>query len=310
MQPTPIRIGTRGSPLAMAQTNEVRGLLLQAAGGETEDADWLETLIIKTTGDAILDRPLADIGGKALFTREIDEAMLDGRIDLAVHSVKDLPTPLPDGIAIVAVLRRRDPRDAFISLQHTSIADLPEGAIVGTASVRRQAQLLRVRPDLRIGPMRGNVGTRLEKLKNGEAAATFLAIAGLQRLGMAEKATKILPPEEMLPAVGQGAIAITARTDDARMAETAQALNDAKAMSEVTAERAMLAALGGSCRTPIAGLAQVAADRIEFSGLIARADGSEIVSTERSGAAVDAEAMGYDAGDELKRRGGPDFLTY
>jgi hydroxymethylbilane synthase len=306
----PIRIGTRGSPLALAQTKEVYGLLMAAANIAEADEAKPEIVVIRTTGDAILDRPLAEIGGKALFTREIDDAMLEGKIDLAVHSVKDLPTPLPDGIAIVAVLRRRDPRDAFLSLTAKSLAELPEGALVGTASVRRQAQVLRVRPDLRVEPMRGNVGTRLAKLESGEAAATFLAIAGLQQLDKADAATMILEPEDMLPAVGQGAIAITARAGDADLAGMVKPLNDDIAFTEIDAERAMLAALGGSCRTPIAGLARAGdSGRLTLRGLVARVDGTLFLATDRAGSHTDAAAMGHDAGEELKRRGGSDFLT-
>jgi len=297
-----LRIGTRRSPLALAQAHEVRDLLLAAGGA------GIEIVEIKTTGDKILDRPLADIGGKGLFTKEIDEALVDGRVDLAVHSTKDLETWLAPGLVLAAVLEREDPRDAFISKTAHSLDALPRGAVVGTASLRRQAQILNHRPDLRVQPLRGNVQTRMRKLGAGEVDATLLALAGLRRLGMADVATEILEPERLLPAVGQGAIGITCRDADAPTLAVLATLNHAESMVRVKAERAMLAALDGSCRTPIAGLAEITGDGLRLRGLVARPDGSEIVATARSGAPADAEAMGRDAGEELKRRAGPGFF--
>jgi len=295
-----LRIGTRGSPLALAQAHQVQGLL---APLETE------VVIIKTTGDKVLDRPLADIGGKGLFSKEIDEALLDNRVDIAVHSTKDLETWMPDGIVLPVFLEREDPRDAFISDKADSLDDLPAGCIIGTSSLRRQAQILARRPDLRVEPFRGNVQTRLKKLADGEADATLLALAGLNRLGMADVAAAILEPEVLLPAVGQGVIGITCRDGDPAALEIVSTLNHAPSWDRVTAERAMLLALDGSCRTPIGGLAEIDEGGImTLRGLVARADGSEIIETSRRGPAADAEALGRDAGEELRGRAGPDFF--
>ncbi len=300
MDDSPIlRIGTRGSPLALAQTHEVQGLL----GAETEIVE------IKTTGDKVQDRPLADIGGKGLFTKEIDEALVDGRVDLAVNSMKDLETWLPDGIILAAVLEREDPRDAFISHKASSLDDLAAGSVIGTSSLRRQAQILNRRPDLRVEAFRGNVQTRMKKLKDGEADATLLALAGLRRLGMADAATEILEPDVLLPAVAQGAIGITCRDNNDRVLEILAGLNHQQTWDRITAERAMLAALDGSCRTPIGGLAEIGDDgTLTLRGLIAKADGSEIIETMRNGPVADAEAMGRDAGEELRSRAGPGFF--
>lgn len=304
----PLRIGTRGSPLALAQTEAVRGRLLAAFPTLDEDGA-LSVVVIRTTGDRVLDRPLAEIGGKGLFTKEIDEAMLARRIDIAVHSAKDLPTWLPDGIVLAATLPREDPRDAFVSAIATGIADLPAGARVGTASLRRQAQLLARRPDLAVVPLRGNVRTRLDKVAGGIVAATFLAVAGLKRLNLADRATSILGEDEMLPAVGQAAIAITCRADDGCALALLAAVNDESTAAEVAGERAMLSVLDGSCRTPIAGLARVdAASRLSLRGLVARPDGSRLLITDRTGPVADAESMGADAGEELRRRAGPGFF--
>ncbi len=295
-----LRIGTRASPLALAQAHEVQGLL------EPEATELVE---IKTTGDKVLDRPLAEIGGKGLFTKEIDEALLDGRVDLAVHSMKDLETWLADGIVIAAVLEREDVRDVFISEKAESLESLPAGSLVGTSSLRRQAQILDRRPDLRVEAFRGNVQTRLKKLKDGEADATLLALAGLKRLGMADVATEILGTDVMLPAVAQGAIGITCRGEDDRVLERLAALNHSRTWDRITAERAMLAALDGSCRTPIGGLAEIGDDgALTLRGLIAKADGTEIIETTRNGPAADAEALGRDAGEELRKRAGPGFF--
>ena len=262
-----------------------------------------------STGDKVRDRPLAEIGGKGLFTKEIDEAMLAGRIDVAVHSMKDLPTWLPDGIVLACMLPREDPRDALICARGQSLSALPAGSIVGTASLRRKAQVLHRRPDLRVVPLRGNVHTRLRKVSRGEVDATLLALAGLRRLGLGDAATAVLAAEEMLPAVGQGAIGLTCRTADAAARDLLAALDHSATTTRVSAERAMLEVLDGSCRTPIAALAELdGADGLSLRGLVARPDGSELLETARAGAAADAGALGRDAGDELRRRAGPGFF--
>ncbi|MCW5699544.1 MAG: hydroxymethylbilane synthase [Rhodospirillales bacterium] len=303
-----LRIGTRGSPLALAQTEMVRAALVKLF------PDWalpgaIEVVVITTSGDKILDRPLADIGGKGLFTKEIDAALLDGKIDLAVHSVKDLPTRLPDGIRFVATLPREDPRDAYISPRFNALAKMPAGAVIGTASLRRQAQVLYRRPDLSVVSFRGNVQTRLRKLAAGEVDATLLAMAGLKRLGMAETATDIIAEEDMLPAVGQGAVGITCRTDDDRTSRRLLEITDETTMTCVAAERSLLQALDGSCRTPIAGLAKLGADHVlSVRGLVARPDGREVVKGDRSGDPEDASALGFDLGMELRRQAGSNFF--
>ncbi len=309
MTNTPIlRIGTRGSPLALAQAHEIRGRLA-ARHAELAPDGAVEIVVIKTTGDAILDRALAEVGGKGLFTKEIDEAQLDGRVDLAVHSMKDVPTWLPDGLVLPCMPEREDPRDVFVSDKAPSLADLPAGSLVGTASLRRQAQVLARRPDLRVGTFRGNVQTRLRKLAGGEADATLLALAGLNRLGMAEVVTEVIGTDVLLPAVGQGAIGITCRADDRRALDFLAPLNHQPTLTRVTAERALLAALDGSCRTPIAGLAELADDGgLSLRGLVARPDGSALWETARQGAAGDAEAMGRDAGEELLAAAGGDIF--
>ena len=308
MTTTPkLRIGTRGSPLAMAQTLEARDLLA-AANAELSTPDAIEVLEIKTTGDAILDRPLAEVGGKGLFTKELDVALMDGRVDIAVHSIKDVETFLPDGVVLAAFLEREDPRDAFLSLNAPSLAELPAGSVIGSASLRRQAQILNRRPDLKVTLLRGNVQTRLGKLAEGVVDATLLAYAGLRRLGLEEKISAVLSAEEMLPAVGQGAIGITCRADDASVLEWLAAVNHTETQIRVTAERALLAALDGSCRTPIGGLAEIDGDRLRLRGLVAREDGSEMFETERNGALHDAAAMGDDAGRELRARAGDDLF--
>jgi hydroxymethylbilane synthase len=302
-----LRIGTRGSPLALAQAREVRGRLSRAEPGLTEES--IEIVVIRTTGDRIQSRPLAEIGGKGLFTKEIENAMLAGTVDIAVHSMKDVPTQLPDGLIIAGLPVREDPRDALISGKATSLADLPAAATVGTSSLRRQALLLHRRPDLRVVPFRGNVETRLRKLAEGEVDATLLAIAGLRRLGRADAAAAVLAPEELLPAVCQGAIGIECRAGDRANRDRLAAITDGSTASCVTAERALLAGLDGSCRTPIAALAVLEHDRIWLRAQIARPDGASSIATERRGAASDAEALGDDAARELRRRGGPDFFA-
>ncbi len=300
-----LRIGTRGSPLALAQANEIR-TRLAAIHGLASDA--IALTVIRTTGDAIRDRPLAEAGGKGLFTKEIEEALLAGAIDIAVHSAKDMPTLLPAGLAIAAVPPREDARDVFISPKAGSLRELAQGARLGTASLRRAALALRSRPDLAIVNLRGNVETRLRKLDEGAADATLLALAGLKRLGLAHKATAVLAIEEFLPAVGQGILAVEARSEDARVLALLAPLNDAASSSALCAERAFLAELDGSCRTPIAGYAAVAAGRLDFRGLIARPDGSACLETAREAPLADAARMGADAGRELRARAGPDFF--
>ncbi len=306
----PLRIGTRGSPLAMAQAHETRDKL-KAQFPELEPDDAIEIIVIKTTGDAILDRPLADIGGKGLFTKEIDDAMLDGDIDIAVHSMKDVPTYLPGGIHLPCMLERRDVRDAFISNKTKRLWDLPQGAVVGTASLRRQALILNRRPDLKVVTFRGNVQTRLKKLGNGDVDATMLALAGLKRLDMEDVVTEAISTEEFLPAPGQGAIGITSRTDDNRANDYLAALNHEQTFIRVTAERAFLTVLDGSCRTPIAAHAWYDGENtLRFHGQVLRPDGTESFEATRSGPAAlaSAESMGRDAGFELKGHIGPDFF--
>ena len=299
-----LRIGARGSPLAQAQAIEVRDRLVDSGVAEAA-----LVVAIRTSGDRIQDRTLAEAGGKGLFTKEIDQALLDGGIDLAVHSMKDVPTWLADGLALPCMLEREDPRDVFISEAAPSLARLAPGAVVGTASLRRQAQILRRRPDLNVVPFRGNVETRLRKLGEGQADATLLALAGLKRLGMAHVATQVIEPDEILPAVGQGAIGIICRDGDGRVAGALAALNHARTMERVTAERAMLEVLDGSCRTPIAALAEVDdGGAMLLRGLISSPDGARVYETERRGPATEARAMGRDAGRELLELAGPGFF--
>jgi hydroxymethylbilane synthase len=301
-----LRIGTRGSPLALWQAREVRARLAAAHGVES---DSIAILPIRTTGDMIQDRPLSEAGGKGLFTKEIEQALIDGAIDLAVHSSKDMPTVLPAGLMLAACLPREDVRDAFISRKAATLAGLPHGAMVGTASLRRQAMVKRARPDVTVVPFRGNVETRLKKLGDGVVDATLLALAGLKRLGRTDAVTAILEVEEFLPAVGQGAIGIEARRDDARTRELISRIDHADTRTAIGAERAFLAALDGSCRTPIAGHARVAAGEVAFRGMILRPDGSEALEAARNGAIADAEKLGADAGYELKRRAAPNFFA-
>ncbi|MEM8551337.1 MAG: hydroxymethylbilane synthase [Pseudomonadota bacterium] len=301
---TPIRIGTRGSPLALAQAHMVADGLARQEGAEPP-----EIVVIKTKGDAILDKPLAEVGGKGLFVKEIQDALMDGRIDCAVHSAKDMETVLPAALTLGAFLPREDVRDAFISRGGVRLADLAEGAVVGTASLRRQALIRRARPDVRCEILRGNVQTRLAKLEAGECDATLLALAGLKRLGHAEVATEILDPSAFPPALAQGAIAIEIRRSDDRMIEAMKALNHADTETAVAAERGFLAALDGSCRTPIAGLATVADGTLTFSGLVATRDGARIEDIDTAGPAADAAEIGYEAGKSLRARIGDNFFS-
>jgi len=305
--PAPLlRIGSRGSPLALAQARMVRDRLMAVHG---LPAGAFEIVTFRTSGDRIQDRSLAEAGGKGLFTKELEEALLTGVIDLAVHSAKDMPTEQQPGLVIGAVLPREDPRDAFISAKAASLRELPPGAVVGTASLRRQAMVKMLRPDLAVIPFRGNVETRLRKLAAGEADATLLALAGLKRLGLADKATAVFETREFLPAAGQGIVAIEVRGDDARTFPLVQAIGDAAAATALTAEHAFLAVLDGSCRTPIGGLAELDGEALHFRGLIARPDGGAHFATERRGPVTDAAALGASAGRELRERAGPDFFV-
>jgi hydroxymethylbilane synthase len=302
-----LRLGTRGSPLALTQANMVRQALAQAHGLDT---DRIAIEVIRTSGDRIQDRPLSEAGGKGLFTKEIEEALLARTIDLAVHSSKDMPTLLPEGLMLSAFMPREDARDAFISRKAASIAGLPRGATIGTASLRRQAMMKRLRPDLNVVPLRGNVETRLRKLDEGVADATLLALAGLKRLGLTDAATAVLDADEFLPAVGQGAIGIETRADDASTRDLLAAIDHADTATALHCERAFLAVLDGSCRTPIGGHAMVANGRIRFRGMVIKPDGSEAHETSREGDVSDAEKLGADAGAELKGRAGPGFFSH
>jgi hydroxymethylbilane synthase len=304
-QSRPLRIGTRGSPLALYQANETRDRL-RAAHGLPEEA--VEIHVIKTSGDRIQDRALAEAGGKGLFTKEIEEALLDGSIDLAVHSSKDMPTVLPDGLALTAFLPREDVRDAIIAPTPGGIAGLAPGAVVGSASLRRQALLLKMRPDLKVELIRGNVDTRIRKVEEGAFAATLLALAGLKRLGLERHASAVLEIDVFPPAVGQGAICIESRSDDAETRRLLAAIDHRDTHIALTAERAFLGVLDGSCKTPIAGHARLVDGAVAFRGMILRPDGSESHETSRHVAIADAAAAGADAGAELKGRAGPGFF--
>lgn len=304
---SPLKIGTRGSPLALAQAYETRSRLM-AAHGLPEDA--LEIVVIKTTGDRILDRPLKEIGGKGLFTKEIEDAMLQGSIDIAVHSMKDMPTEQPAGLLLDCYLPREDVRDAFVSTAVTRIAELPEGAVVGSSSLRRRAQLANRRPDLKLVEFRGNVQTRLKKLEDGVAQATFLAMAGLNRLGMAHVARSAIEVEEMLPAVAQGAIGIERRADDARCAALLAAIHHGPTGQRLAAERAFLRELDGSCETPIAGLAILEGTEVWLRGEILRPDGSESITDEGRAPISDAASLGSDLARRLLARAPKGFFDW
>ncbi|MTI16822.1 hydroxymethylbilane synthase [Rhodobacteraceae bacterium RKSG542] len=305
MQTKLIRIGTRGSALALAQAHETRQRLMDAHGLPESS---FEIVVIKTTGDQIQDRPLSEAGGKGLFTKEIEEALLNNSIHLAVHSSKDMPTELPAGLALTAFLPREDVRDAFISRKVKRIEDLPHGAIVGSSSLRRQAQIKRLRPDLDVVIYRGNLQTRMRKLDEGVVDATFLAYAGLRRLGMEKEIASLLDTDTFLPAVGQGAICIETREDDSETIELLSAIHDSETQSRLMLERAFLAEMDGSCRTPIGGLALVDGDTISFKGEVIKPDGSVTHSVQRSGPLSNAEEIGREAGKELRARAGENFL--
>ena len=302
---TMLRIGTRGSPLALVQARMVQARLAAALG---VDVGAIELATIRTSGDVIQDRPLAEEGGKGLFTKEIEEALLDGRIDLAVHSAKDMPTLLPQGLMLAACLEREDARDVFISRKAPSLDALPHGAALGTTSPRRQAIAKRMRPDLRVVPLRGNVETRLRKLDGGQADAIILALAGLKRLGLQAQATKVMSVEEFLPAAAQGAIGIEAREKDSRVRDMLARIDHAETSVAVACERIFLAELDGSCRTPIAGHATLSGRVLHFRGLIVKADGSAAHETAVAGALEDAATIGADAGRALRQYAGPGFF--
>jgi hydroxymethylbilane synthase len=296
-----LKIGTRGSPLALYQANETKSRL-KAAHGLTDDD--IEIVVITTTGDRIRDRPLSEIGGKGLFTKEIEEALFAKEIHLAVHSMKDMPARLPDGLVMAALLPREDVRDAFLSPVAKDIGALPKGAVVGSSSVRRGAQLKRIRPDIEVIQFRGNVETRLKKLDEGVAQATFLAAAGLKRLGLADKITSLVPIDVMLPAVAQGCIGIEMREDDAKTREILSAINHEPSAIAVNCERAFLAALDGSCRTPLAGHAVIESGQVKFRGHALTLDGVHCFETVREGSPADAARMGAEAGEQVKAEGG------
>lgn len=305
MQTKALKIGTRASPLAMAQATETRARLM-AAHGLGEEA--FEIVPLTTTGDRILDRPLSEVGGKGLFTKELEEALFDGRIDIAVHSSKDMATTLPEGLEVSTFLPREDTRDAFIGKLAPSIVELPQGATVGSASLRRQALIRRMRPDLDVVIFRGNVQTRLRKLEEGIAAGTLLANAGLRRLGMEHIITDLMSLEMFPPAPGQGAIGIEIRSADAWVKQMLAPIDHEPTGQALACERAYLRVLDGSCRTPIAGHAVIDGDRLSFSGIILSVDGQEAHEVRAEGKATDAEAIGRAAGEEVRDRAGTRFF--
>jgi len=307
----PLRIGTRGSPLALAQARETRARLM-AAFDLPDEA--FEIAIIKTTGDdrSLIDADVAlkELGGKGLFTREIEDDMLAGRIDIAVHSMKDMPTLQPGGLLLDCYLPREDVRDAFVSLGHDSLADLPEGAVVGSSSLRRRAQLKARRPDLRVVEFRGNVQTRMKKLGDGVADATFLAMAGLRRLGMDDVVKTAVDVADMMPAIAQGAIGIERRADDGRAAAMLEAIHHGPTGQRLVAERAFLKGLDGSCQTPIAGLAELDGGTVRLRGEILRPDGSEVLTDDRSAPVEDGAALGAAMAQDLRARAGEGFFDW
>ena len=303
---SPLRIGTRGSPLALAQAYETRERLSIAFG---LSPDSFEIVVIKTTGDKVLNRPLKEIGGKGLFTKEIEEALLQESIDIAVHSMKDMPVQQPDGLILDTFLPREDVRDAFVSRIHKSLADIPQGATVGTSSLRRKAQLMSKRPDLKIVEFRGNVQTRLKKLDDGVAECTFLAVAGLNRLNMEDIITAPISTDEMLPAVAQGAIGIERREKDIKVATLLEAIHNSTTGLLLSAERAFLEALDGSCETPIAGLAEFKNENLRFRGEILKTDGSEVYSDEQVVSKEDASLVGIEMAHKLLSQAGNDFFS-
>ena len=303
----PLKIGTRGSPLALAQAHETRDRL--AAAFDLPQAAF-EIVVIKTTGDKVQDRPLKEIGGKGLFTKEIEEDLLSGAIDIAVHSMKDMPVAQPGGLLLDTYLPREDVRDAFVSLGFDSLAALPAGARVGTSSLRRAAQLRARRPNLEVVEFRGNVQTRMKKLGDGVADATFLAMAGLRRLGMEEVVKSAIAVEDVLPAVAQGAIGIERRAADSRAAALLEAIHDGPTGQRLAAERAFLAGLDGSCQTPIAGLAELEGGMLRLRGEILRPDGSETLQDEAKAPIEDGAALGAEMAARLRGQAGPGFFDW
>ena len=304
---SPLKIGTRGSPLALAQAYETRQRLMAAFD---LDEACFEIIVIKTTGDRILDRPLKEIGGKGLFTKEIEEDMLSGKIDIAVHSMKDMPTLQPDGLVLDTYLPREDVRDAFVSLNYDTLESLPHGSNLGSSSLRRRAQLMLKRPDLNVVEFRGNVQTRLKKLQDNVADATFLAAAGLNRLGMSEIIKSYLETDVMLPAVAQGAIGIERRQDDARSAHLLAAIHHTETGQRLAAERAFLAALDGSCETPIAGLAELDGSNLRLRGEVIRPDGSEAINDDQTAPIEDGAELGREMAQKLLSTAGPGFFDW
>lgn len=305
MQTKPFRIGTRGSPLALAQAHETRDRLMIA---HKLPEEMFEIVVLSTQGDRVQDRALSEIGGKGLFTFELEEQLSDGRLDFAVHSSKDMPTVLPDGLYLSAFLPREDVRDAFIGKAAPKLMEMPEGAIIGSASLRRQALIRKLRPDLNVKIFRGAVATRLRKLEEGDADATLLAYAGLKRLGMVDVPTEILDPEIFPPAPAQGAIGIESRIGDKRTDDLLAALNDKQTFDAVTCERGFLATLDGSCRTPIAGHAISDGTHIRFSGMILTPDGTQFHEVEIEGEVEDADKLGRTAGEKVRDMAGPKFF--
>ena len=303
----PLTIGTRGSPLALAQAHETRRRLM-VAYDLTEEA--FAIIIIKVTGDVVQDRPLKEIGGKGLFTREIEEDLLAGKIDIAVHSMKDMPVLQPQGLLLSTYLPREDPRDAFVSPSASTLAELAPGAVVGTSSLRRKAQLLHARPDLNVVEFRGNVQTRLKKLHDGVAECTFLAMAGLNRLNIDDVPATPISPDVMLPAVAQGAIGIERRADDSRIAQLLEAIHDTPTGQRLAAERAFLAGLDGSCETPIAGLAELNGGTMHLRGEVLRPDGSESINDTASAPIEDTRELGSTMAEKLLKQAGPGFFDW
>jgi len=293
-----LTIGSRGSELALTQSRYVAGIIQAATPGTEVDVE-----VFSTRGDEILSKPLAEIGGKGLFTEELEAALLESRIDLAVHSLKDLPTEEPEGLCIAATPTRATPNDALVSTKFARLADLPPGAVVGTSSLRRKAQLIAVQPGLNIVDLRGNVGTRVKRVTEGDLDAAILACAGLERIGLTDVIAEVLAPEVMLPAAGQGALGIQTRADDADLLEILAKLNDGATHAEVAAERALLAALGGGCQVPIGALAKVAGDSLHLRGCVCSLDGERLFRTEISGSITDAATLGQQAADALLREG-------
>ena len=303
----PLRIGTRGSPLALAQAYETRKRLAEALSASE---DSFEILVISSSGDRILDRPLKEVGGKGLFTKEIEQEMLDRKIDIAVHSMKDMPVEQPDGLTLGCYLPREDVRDAFVSSDFKNVSDLPSGSKVGTSSLRRKAQLKFSRPDLEVVEFRGNVQTRLKKLKDGVASCTFLAMAGLNRLGLGDVAQSAINPNEMLPAIAQGAIGIEWREEDKQITDILKKIHHKETGQRLNAERAFLAELDGSCQTPIAGLATIEGSSLKFTGQVLRTDGSESISETASCNIEDGTELGREMAQKILAKAGPKFFDW